>query len=145
VKRTIEGLAEMFRRDKEPRRQKLADELISAYHGQPSTELGTLLAKMFKKTIGNTMDFASRLKESEGESLVHAVARWLKTIKSPMTVYVATHGVQLGLPQTKAWENLGVKEVYPDARVVCVEGNHFDIVENDEVIRDLETCWRGNA
>jgi hypothetical protein len=141
LEKRMHVLAQMFKRDSLPMRQKLADEMLDAFYGRPSSEMATKLAEMLPKISLLIFDFIDRMRESENEKRMVALRRWIGTIKAPVTVYIAEEGIQVGLPQTKDWENLGVRKVSQGARLIQVEGNHFNIVENEEVVGDLQSCY----
>ena len=138
AEQSIHTLAAMFRRDEIPRRLKLAGEMEDAFYGKPSSELGKMLADMFPITSRIVLNFISGLRESPEEDLNIALKRWLSTINVPITLYAAEEGVCTTVPDTEDWKDLGIRQVFPHAKVVHVSGNHFDIVNNDVVIADLQ-------
>ena len=138
TEKSIHRLADMFRRDTLPRRLKLADEVVDAFYGRPSTELGQMLAEMFPITAGLILDFIASLKESPDDSMMEALVQWMKQVKAPVALYAAEDGAKVPLPQTEEWKDMGVRQVYPDAEVITVEGNHFNIVSNETVCEHLQ-------
>jgi len=138
TEKSIHGLADMFRRDTLPRRIKLAKEVVDALYGRPSTELGKMLADMFTVTSGLILDFIASLKEGTEDSMMEALVRWMKQVNAPVTLYMAQDGARVSLPQTEEWKDMGIHQVYPDAEVVTVEGNHFNIVSNEIVCEHLQ-------
>ncbi|THU78497.1 hypothetical protein K435DRAFT_876554 [Dendrothele bispora CBS 962.96] len=79
--------------------------------------------------------------ERSWERALFAVEEWLKTIKVPVTVYVASYGVIGGVKdeiEREKWSDLGVRRCFPDARVVHLDTGHFTILSNETIIQDLQ-------
>lgn len=138
TEQSIHRIADMFRRDSVPRRVKVADEMVDAFYGRPSTELGKMLADMFPVTLSLIIGFITSLNNNVKDSMMDDLVRWMKQVKAPVVLYAAKEGSQLTLPQTEEWKDMGVRKVYPDAEVITVEGNHFNIVSDETVCAHLQ-------
>ncbi|PBK81586.1 NRPS-like enzyme [Armillaria gallica] len=78
--------------------------------------------------------------ERDGRASIEILARWMRTVKAPITVVVALEGSRGSIPKEdlEEWADLGVKRCLPDARVVFVSGGHYEFLTDDSVIRLLQ-------
>ncbi|KAK0199436.1 NRPS-like enzyme [Desarmillaria ectypa] len=70
----------------------------------------------------------------EGASSIQLMARWLRTVKTPVTVVIATQGAAYGTE----WTDMSTRQCLPDARVVVVEGGHYEFLRDKVVIELLQ-------
>lgn len=78
--------------------------------------------------------------ERDGRASIEILARWMRTVKAPITVVVAREGSLGSFPKEdrEEWADLGVKRCLPDARVVFVSGGHYEFLTDDKVIDLLQ-------
>nr|AEM76784.1 NRPS-like enzyme [Armillaria mellea] len=70
--------------------------------------------------------------DEEGTSSLQLMGQWLRTLKAPVTVVIAAQGAGYGTE----WADMGTRQCLPDARVVVIEGGHYEFLK-DKVIIDL--------
>jgi hypothetical protein len=101
------------------------------------------MAVVKRMTAGVTRFFVDNGGRAPSRDSVRAalVAR-LKTIKSPVTIYMASRGMKPSIPEeAKGWDDLGCTECFPSAKVISIDSSHFDLFEKDVVIEGLEKDW----
>ncbi|THV00390.1 acetyl-CoA synthetase-like protein [Dendrothele bispora CBS 962.96] len=125
-----------------------------AWKGRPAPNHFVEMSKTFKIYADQVWDFVEQLPgyrsfeggsgERSWERALFAVEEWLKTIKVPVTVYVASYGVIGGVKdevEREKWSDLGVCRCFPDARVVHLDTGHFTILSNETIIQDLQVGY----
>ncbi|KAK0472170.1 NRPS-like enzyme [Armillaria novae-zelandiae] len=72
--------------------------------------------------------------DEEGTSSIGLMTQWLRTLKAPVTVVIATHGAAYGTE----WTDMGTRQCLPDAQIVVVEGGHYEFLRDNVVIELLQ-------
>ena len=108
-------------------------------------EMSELMAATYENMVGgsaNAFEFALSL---AGERRVYAdvmrgMIAWMGEVKAPVTLYKASRGLVAGVaPEAqKEWWALGLDWCCTNLRVVEVGADHFDIVNRDELVEDLQ-------
>ncbi|KIY71973.1 hypothetical protein CYLTODRAFT_418352 [Cylindrobasidium torrendii FP15055 ss-10] len=67
----------------------------------------------------------------------------MASIHAPVTVYIASYGLAgCVTPENRGvWGDYGVERCLPGARVVHMMAGHFDILETDFLIKDLQAGY----
>ncbi|KAK0492930.1 NRPS-like enzyme [Armillaria luteobubalina] len=78
--------------------------------------------------------------ERDGKASIELLARWMRTVKAPITVVVAHEGSLSSIPKEdrEEWADLGVKRCLSDVKVVFVSGGHYEFLTDERVIRLLQ-------
>lgn len=73
------------------------------------------------------------------------IIQWVRGVKAPLTVYVATEGMVVCLPANSRgdWEDLGARSCKRDADVVMLNKAHFTILESEGFIDDIQDLGEG--
>ncbi|KIY71974.1 hypothetical protein CYLTODRAFT_389461 [Cylindrobasidium torrendii FP15055 ss-10] len=146
---TMATLVAIYRRDSGGRNQKrldVAEELLKAYH-EPGSEVSAFTA-FFMKTVLPYMrvvlDFMVDLwSKDPSRTVLDALEQWMSVVRAPVTVYVASHGIHgcISPENKKLWGDYGVQRCLPTARVVHLTAGHFDSLESDILIDDLQVGY----
>ncbi|SJK99273.1 uncharacterized protein ARMOST_02564 [Armillaria ostoyae] len=72
--------------------------------------------------------------DEEGASSIQLMAQWLTMLKAPVTVVIAAQGAAYGTE----WTDMGTRQCLPEARVVVVEGGHYEFLRDKVVIELLQ-------
>ncbi|ETW75335.1 hypothetical protein HETIRDRAFT_461285 [Heterobasidion irregulare TC 32-1] len=142
----MEGICDALRRDgggKVPRRHQLANELWDAFNGLPTPEFSQTYWKTVEKFMNLMVEFMltqGGRGSTGGKRSMEPLLDWMKAIKAPVSVYMASEGMIRTLPERYRadWADLGTRMCFPDARIIRVNGGHFDILANDELIKSLQ-------
>ncbi len=113
---------------------------LDASNGLPAPALVKTAAETASKYITLVADYVYDLTTgSTGVSSLELMVKWMAAVKAPVCVYVAKTG-SLGFvddEDKEEWADLGAKHL-PGARVVSLEGGHYEFLMNEIVIRDLQ-------
>lgn len=142
----MEGICDALRRDgggKVPRRHQLANELWDAFNGLPTPEFSQTYWKTVEKFMNLMVEFMltqGAHGSTGGKRSMEPLLDWMKAVKAPVSVYMASEGMIGTLPERyrEDWADLGTRMCFPDARIIRVNGGHFDILANDELIKSLQ-------
>ncbi|KDQ18683.1 hypothetical protein BOTBODRAFT_154644 [Botryobasidium botryosum FD-172 SS1] len=147
LRHSHEVIQDVLRRDgggKLVTRHRLADELAKATKGLPVSEFAQSYHDAVAPFIGMLAKFIAQLSKGDGECLsIEPFLRWLKGTSAPITVYIATDGINGILPPQsgREWSDLGVTKCFPGAKVVDIQGGHFDMLGSDDLIERLQNEW----
>ncbi|PBK62268.1 NRPS-like enzyme [Armillaria solidipes] len=72
--------------------------------------------------------------DERGASSIQLMAQWLTMLKAPVTVVIAAQGAAYGTE----WTDMGTRQCLPEARVVVVEGGHYEFLRDKVVIELLQ-------
>ncbi len=120
-----------------PRRHKLADDLAAGYQNPQDAAPAT---RAFLGAVCSHTARCLKFLGTYGRDLT-MFGEWIKGIKAPMTVYVASEGMIAHMPDValrKEWYGFGVHRFYPDAAVVCVKAGHFQVLGHELVAAGLQ-------
>ncbi|KAJ6619848.1 Alpha/Beta hydrolase protein [Mycena sp. CBHHK59/15] len=142
---SFQSVCTMIRNDGDgnvPRRHKLADDLMGAFNGTPNSEFIQAFYKTMDQLLNAVFDFIVGLSEEErgGATLVDRLVSWLGSVKAPMTLYLASHGTlgQVAPEYREQWADLGARLCRVPPRLVYLNANHFDVLSDRRLIRDLQ-------
>ncbi|KAJ7716664.1 hypothetical protein DFH07DRAFT_862045 [Mycena maculata] len=97
-----------------PRRHELAQDLMNAFNGKASSDFARSFFKTMELYLGAVFDLVTSLSaDREPENLMHSLTTWIRSVKAPATVYVASTGVIGEIPQQhrEEWSDLGAHQV----------------------------------
>lgn len=126
--------------------QKEAADLIrDVSTGKSTNPAGKLRWERMKGTLLQMLEFFGALAGPDISNLtveesMASLIRWMKVVKAPVSVYVASNGMVDCIPEEARpqWRELGVRECYPDAEVIHVKGGHFGILADGRLISSLQ-------
>ncbi|KIJ29342.1 hypothetical protein M422DRAFT_269298 [Sphaerobolus stellatus SS14] len=126
-------------------RKRLADNIRGILKGQYGNDeakrfvanSGILLRMSLEFLLGKqfwTVDAAAQT-SVWSEKLLHD---WMRDVHVPLTVYVTPNGMAkvINLSSERAFD-LGAKVVYPDVRVVSLEGDHYSCLWYEDFTEDI--------
>ncbi|KAH7907339.1 putative polyketide synthase [Hygrophoropsis aurantiaca] len=127
-------------------RQLLGDHFEDAMEGRTTHPFIERLHTNFHDIMVITYDFIFDLLPVDDpvtmEAARRALTRWMRNLKAPVTVCFASDGVRSTIPEAEGLsDDGGVREAFPDARVVEIEANHFSIMESDTLVDVIQTGW----
>ena len=131
----MEGICDALRRDgggKVPRRHQLAQELWDSFEGRPAPEFAVGYWTTVEKFLNLMVDFMLK-----GD---RDLIQWMRTIKAPLSIYIASEGMvgTLPLQYREEWGDLGMRLAFPEGKKVLIEGGHFDILATDKLVQNLQ-------
>ncbi|KAK0184797.1 NRPS-like enzyme [Armillaria mellea] len=135
----IEGMMERDSNRDTLRRSK--NLLMDAWKGGPANEMSRKSVGTIKAYLTAIAQFVYDLTTDEmGAASVELMAQWMRTVKVPITVVVATAGSAGGVSveDRELWVDLGVKQCLPEAKVVSVKGGHYEFLTDEAVIQLLQ-------
>lgn len=147
--RTMDALVGVYRRDgggNVAKRVVVADELAKAYTvpGTAVSEFTDNSMKRVPQYMRAVFDFMVDLwLKDPSRTMLEALEEWMAGIQAPVTVYIASYGLAGCItPESRAvWGDYGVQHCIPGARVVHMTAGHFDILETDFLIHDLQAGY----
>jgi hypothetical protein len=131
-----------------PNQKEAADQLRNVSEGRDASPAIKVRWEKMKVTLLQMLDFLGTLVGPEisnltvEESMVSLV-KWLKAVKAPASVYVASNGTVDCLPEEarQNWRELGIRECYPDAEIIHISGGHFGILMDDGLVQSLQNGY----
>jgi len=131
----MEGICDALRRDgggKVPRRHQLAQELWDSFEGRTAPEFAVGYWTTVEKFLNLMVDFMLK-----GD---RDLIQWMRTIKAPLSIYIASEGMvgTLPLQYREEWGDLGMRLAFPEGKKVLIEGGHFDILATDKLVQNLQ-------
>ncbi|KAJ7145712.1 hypothetical protein C8R44DRAFT_863576 [Mycena epipterygia] len=123
------------------RRHELAQDLMNAFNGDASTDLGRSFSRIMAQYLGAVFDFVtSMVEDREAGSLMDCLPVWIRSVKAGSTIYVASNGVIGVVPQQHRmeWSDLGAHRCLVDPNVVYLDSGHYEILSNQRLIRELQ-------
>ncbi|SJL14874.1 uncharacterized protein ARMOST_18349 [Armillaria ostoyae] len=135
----IEGMMERDSNRDTLRRSK--NLLMDAWKGGPANEMSRRSVGTIKAYLTAIAEFVYDLTTDEtGAASVELMTQWMKTVKVPITVVVAQAGAAGSVPaeDRELWADLGVKQCLPEAKVVSVNGGHYEFLTDEAVIQLLQ-------
>lgn len=149
-----EGMCDLIRRDgsgRIPRRHQMAEGLFDAFLAKPDTP-ETMIA--FWKAIAHllklTLEFMLK-DDFEGVNVsadappMAAYLKWERSLKAPVSVYIAEDGIVKSLPKSyqEEWSDLGCAKSWPtSSRAHMIPGGHLEILTHDTLIDLLQNEWK---
>ncbi len=121
--------------------QRSLKQLLDAWDGMYVNDIiNTVVHNIKSYLTAITLFLYDLTTERDGRASIEILARWMRTVKAPITVVVAREGPLGSFPKEdqEEWADLGVKRCLPDARVVFVSGGHYEFLTDDRVIRLLQ-------
>lgn len=142
VAQVVASICDLYRRDKNPARRKIADELGQALDGG---EVTPYIKSYYTATVnitGMTAKFALDLAGGEIDFIPEAIRAWVRQVRAPMTLYVASNGIlQCMRNAGEEWKTLGADHCSDHMDVVTIKGSHFEMMEDHDLIKNLEKDW----
>ncbi|EPS97318.1 hypothetical protein FOMPIDRAFT_1128805 [Fomitopsis schrenkii] len=149
INRVMQSMLCMYSAEPSMPRRQLADEFEDAASGKVMPPAAALRWRIFSSLVTGTYEFTmfELLRQDVPYSqdlLRHALATRLRTVRVPLTLFVADRGILLGLRSAadnvrhSDWSELGTREVYPNANVVIVEGTHFTMLDSTVLTDGLQ-------
>jgi hypothetical protein len=128
-----------------PNQVEIADQIRNASEGRDASPAIKVRWERMKKALLLLLDFLASLAGPEISNLtveesMALLVKWLKGVKAPVSVYIASNGVIECLPEEvrQDWKELGTRECYPDAKLVYANGGHFGFMGDDRVVKSLQ-------
>ncbi|PVH94308.1 acetyl-CoA synthetase-like protein, partial [Periconia macrospinosa] len=148
-----EGICDLLRRDgggRIARRHQLAQELSDAFAGKHDVpEFSLTYWRTVEHFLKLMLEFMLR-EDFEGVETAAADAppmraylEWEKSLKAPVSVYIAEDGMKKTIPESymEEWGDLGCAKSWPTARIYQIPGGHFDILGNNRLVDLLQNEW----
>ncbi|KAK0472519.1 NRPS-like enzyme [Armillaria novae-zelandiae] len=135
----IEGMMERDSNRDTLRRSK--NLLMDAWKGGLANEMSRKSVGTIKAYLTAIAEFVYDLTTDEtGTASIELMAQWMKTVKVPITVVIASAGAAGGVSveDRELWADLGVKQCLPEAKVVSVKGGHYEFLTDEAVIQLLQ-------
>ncbi|TFK37245.1 hypothetical protein BDQ12DRAFT_214647 [Crucibulum laeve] len=120
--------------------------MMEVLEGSPSPLIGHLLVTNTENIMRRSMEFMFSdrfyVMNSQSGRLTWSRALfndWMREVKAPITLYVATDGVLslLGPELRDQMSDLGMLSVFPNAKVVTLDCDHFGILEHRRLLELL--------
>jgi hypothetical protein len=131
-----------------PDQEEIADQIRNASEGRDASPAIKVRWERMKKALLQLLDFLGSLAGPEISNLtveecMVLLVEWLKGVKAPVSVYVASKGMVEDLPKEiqRDWKELGARECYPDAKIVHASGGHFGFLGDDRVVKSLQSGY----
>lgn len=149
-----EGICDLLRRDgggRVPRRHQLAQELADAFAGKPGVPE---FSQTYWRTVEHFLnlmlefmlrdDFAGVAVAHDAPPVLAPFLEWQRRLKAPVSVYVAREGIRMSIPENMRgeWADLGARRAWQGVKVYEIEGGHFDILGNNELVELLQNEWK---
>jgi len=137
-------LADVYARDGSPGREEMGKEYLNLFDGivtksNASKFVGSTY-DVVESFIYSSLNFLLAMSAGDLSALHDRLIQWLRVVKAPLTVYVATEGMIACLPphMRKDWEDLGARSCRSDAEVITFNKAHFTILESEDFIDDIQ-------
>ncbi|KAJ6574353.1 hypothetical protein B0H19DRAFT_1371452 [Mycena capillaripes] len=147
--RGVRGLCALLRGHEDPWPRKFGDCIWERWNGRMrAEEMSELMAAMYENVVGFAKAFEFALSLAGERRVYTEVMRgmiaWMREVKAPVTLYKASRGLVAGFaPEAqKEWGAFGLDWCCADLRVVEVDVDHFDILNRDELVEDLQNVGR---
>ncbi|KAK0219250.1 NRPS-like enzyme [Armillaria fumosa] len=138
----IKAIVELMNRDgNRESLQRSRKQLLDAWDGMYVNDIINIGVHNIKShTTAITFFLYDLTTERDGKASIELLARWMRTVKAPITVVVATEGSLGSIPNEdrEEWADLGVKRCLPDAKMVFVSGGHYEFLTDERVTRLLQ-------
>ncbi|KAG7444136.1 uncharacterized protein BT62DRAFT_995578 [Guyanagaster necrorhizus] len=154
---SLDNLVAMTRRDgggNVPRRHRLADGLADARKGLPTAPFIQSHKDVLDRFLSQVFDFMLTIcgisempasseiaqREPDGRKNIKALEDWLKRVNAPVSIYLGSYGMIGSVPveHRKDWHDLGIHSCFPNAKIKHLHAGHYDILDNDVLIRSLQ-------
>lgn len=139
VAQVVTSICDLYRRDKNPARRKIADELGQALDGG---EVTPYIESYYTATVnitGMTAKFALDLAGGEIDFIPEAIRAWVRQVRAPITLYVASNGILKCMRNAgEEWKTLGAGHCLDHMDVMTIKGSHFEMMEDHDLIKNLE-------
>ena len=138
VEHVVASICNLYRRDKSSARRKIADDLALALSGGDVSPYIMSYYSTSEHVIAMTTKFILDLAGGDRCAVPEAIRAWVRQIRAPVTVYIASEGVLKDVADTEGWESLGATQCLDDVKIIAVEGSHFEMLEDADLVRSLE-------
>ncbi|KAK0437128.1 Alpha/Beta hydrolase protein [Desarmillaria tabescens] len=152
---SFDNLVTIIRRDgggNVLRRHRLADGLSDARKGLPTAPFIQSHKDILDRFLNQVFDFIlvvcrnSEMPASEiaqrgsGQKTINALEEWLQSVNAPVSIYLGSYGMIGSVPveHRKDWYDLGIHRCFPSAKVIHLRAGHYDILDNDVLIKSLQ-------
>ncbi|PBK67233.1 hypothetical protein ARMSODRAFT_915557 [Armillaria solidipes] len=153
---SLDNLVAMTRRDgggNVPRRHRLADGLSDARKGLPTAPFIQSHKDVLDRFLNQVFDFmlvicripevpalSETAQREQGRRTINAMEDWLKSVNAPVSIYLGSYGMVGSVPvkHHKDWYDLGIHRCFPTAKVTYLQAGHYDILDNDVLIKSLQ-------
>lgn len=132
-----------------PNQREAADQIRDVSEGKESTPAIKQRWERMKATLLQMLDFLPSIadpdvvnKQTVEESMT-GLLNWMRGVKAPVSVYVASNGMIDCLPEEvrEQWKDLGARECYPNAEVFNIKGGHFGMLADDMLVKSLQNGY----
>ncbi|KAH9934350.1 uncharacterized protein B0H18DRAFT_1188403 [Fomitopsis serialis] len=145
--RVLDSMLSMYKAEQSLARQQLAQEFEDAARGVSMPPAAALRWLTYSSVVRGSYEFMFELLPHGVpytlDLLRHSLAARLRAVQVPLTLFVATRGILTGMSReagnAQEWNELGVREAYPDASVVFVEGTHFTMRDSTVLVDKLQS------
>lgn len=138
----ITSICDLYRRDKNPARRRIADELGAALDGGEVTPYIKSYFTTSETITAMTAKFVLDLAGGEIDSIPEAIRDWVRQVRAPVSLYLASEGISKCITDSaKEWETLGAAYCLDEFDVTTTEGSHFEMMEDRKLISSLEKDW----
>lgn len=148
LRQGIRDMIKLYKLESNPDRQRMGDDFVpmitdGVSEPTPSDEVKYALS-VYYPIASATSRFLLKLTGGDASKLPSDVTKWLRSLKAPLTVYLATEGLvgTLSPDLKEAWKDLGVRACVGGAEVISVESGHFSILENDAFLKSIQSLFR---
>ncbi|PCH39753.1 hypothetical protein WOLCODRAFT_161855 [Wolfiporia cocos MD-104 SS10] len=147
IRRLLASMLALYRADPSPSRHRAAQDWQDAADGLEAPEHVKGWWNTFTNLHVGVYEFIfSLLPEGQQPTipaLQEALLQWMRSVKAPMTVFVALKGYIAFIAEERraGWEQYGIERVSPDAQIITVTGGHFQVLESPEFIETAQAGW----
>ncbi|KAJ7756758.1 Alpha/Beta hydrolase protein [Mycena maculata] len=144
IANSFRSVCDLTRRDgggELPRRHELAQDLMNAFSGEAASDFARSFANTMEPYLGAVFDLVTGMSQDrEPETLMDCLVTWMRSVKVAATLYIGSTGVIAEIPQhhREKWSDLGARRCLANVKVVYLDAGHYDILSNEQLIRELQ-------
>lgn len=121
-----------------------AAEIRAAQTGQAHSEHSAELMRVFSGMVGATLRFLEERGGGDFGAALKPTMEWVSTLRTPLTLIVATNGIATTLPQEmrEEWKDLGVQHALQPVAVHRIDAGHFHVLgerRTAEILQGIES------
>ncbi|EGO26553.1 putative polyketide synthase [Serpula lacrymans var. lacrymans S7.9] len=147
LKRTMDTMLQLYRIDGAPSRVRTAEDFDKLMDGHEVSPQVRGWMDTITSLLAATYEFMFELLPADEpysvDALREAFAGWLRELRVPITMYMASGGYIALIPEEEkqGWEQYSIHSVYPDAKVMGFECSHFQILDLPELAEEVQRGW----